>query len=509
MKIKLYWIMVIIFWITTFAAWIATPESVVLNSVLLVLGLALVLGRLIYKQKSLMQLIGDLKLRKIIAISITLIFIGMIWAIVNYMGYKKQARWELLTDRDLDLSKQTKVLVNSLKTTKLKLLTKRERWSIFLPILKRVAEINEGVELEAHDLDLEPSLIEKYHLTGIDALILESDHKRVITYFSEKKRVEEVLVNALLKFSQEKSLHIVFSKGYGEYLISDEGNQGLSFLKRKLMEQNFIVTSVDLSKDPIPVDTSLLVLWGIRRTLDTEGVSKIQEYLSHGGQVLIAQGPLIGEDYFLKMRDLLKDWDIKISNNMIIDKIAVSEGMEPTIAHIASFNESHPVLSKFKEKVYLPLTSSVEATQNHNDKRAILMMSSNIYPAVWAEGNLQEVMSGSATCCDGKDQKGPVGVMVSSQMTYEPFGGVVVVGSSSFALNNYSAQTPHFQLLLNTISWQLGQSEMILEQREGLRRSPIILSQRHLYLIFYFSVLLLPLLALMGAFYFYLKKRHQ
>lgn len=505
---KLYWLGTLLFWLVTFSAWIVTPESIILNSALLVIGLALIGIRIFWDRENFKKLALEINPIKLMSLFMTIFLSLSILGVLNYIFYKKQTRWELISNRKLDLSEQTKILIKSLGKTKMTLITKRERWGIFFPILQRVKALNPDIEFEARDIDLEPTLAQKYKLDQIDALLFEQENKRVTTYFSEKKRIEETLLNALLKMSQKKSHVITFSQGHGEYSILDEGNQGLSFLKEKLEEQNFIVTSVDLSREEIAPEISMLVLWEPKRLIEESELEKIKKFLIDGGKLFVAKGPSFGtRDYFENIRTLLLSWDIETKNMMLIDKLSTVEGMEATISQITTFNENHPVTKNFKGKMYLPLAAPLFVTQNHSDKRAVSMAQSAPFPGVWAEKDLQGILRGEAIFNEGQDIKGPLSVMASSQEVEAPFSSIIYIGSSSFALNNYSAQAPQFNLLLNAISWQLGLGEMILNERENLKREPIILSQRHLYLVFYFVVLLLPLLSFMMAFWCYLRRR--
>lgn len=503
----MYWGFTLVFWLVTFGAWITVPEAVSLNITLLMIGISLVFFKLVWDKKKLIGFARDIKAKSLFNLFVSSFLLVCIWALINYLGMKDLWSLNITQDKRLELSEQTQVLAKSLGEVKVSLITKRERWPFFLPLINKVKKLNKNIDFHAYDLDLKPSLIEKYKLDGIDALVLEDQQKKVVTYFEKNKRGEQVIVNALLRFSQEKPKVITFSQGHGEYSLFDKGNQGLSYLAEKLGEQNFIVNEVDLSKRQIAKETSMLVIWGSKRPMRDEEIEKIKMFLAGGGQLLIAQGPSFGKDHFQKMRDFIKDWDLVLTNTMIIDKLSPTQGMEASIAQIQKFNKSHGVFKNFEGKLYFPLTSPLSVTHAHEKKRAILMAESEVFPASWGEANLNSIKEGVVSFDKDKDIPGPLGVMASSQQTEIPFAGVTVIGSSSFALNNYMAQTAHFKTLLNIISWQLGLDDLILKDREALKREPIILSQKHLYLIFYFAVLLLPLLFFISALYFYLRKR--
>lgn len=497
------------FWLVSLSAWIVTPESIILNGSLLVIGVVLIFAKLFWSYKSTRVIFKELNILKILGVVLSFFLFISIWSLSNFLFHKKPV---VIYSHDIaiaQLSEQTKALLDQVDSARITLLTKRERWEYFLPILRKVKSYNSGISFEAYDLDLNPSLIQKYKLTGIDALVLETSTKKVTTYFNPKKKIEMSLVNALLRLTQKDPLEISFSQGHGEFQITDEGNQGLSFLKEKLEEQSFIVNSLDLSKENVPLKTSLLILWGAKRRFEVSEVQKIINFLERGGQIFIAQGPVFGNDAFESVRNVLKLWDLNLENKILLDKLSATKGMEPTIITAQTINKTHPVMKSFEKKqVYLPLSSPITISQNHSNKRALSMLSSDTFPAVWAESNLQGVLEGQASYEQGSDLQGPFVVMASSQQTDGNLGGVVLAASSSFALNNYSAQTSHFQLILNTISWQLGLDHLVLNKRLADKREPIVLSQKHIYFIFYIAVLLLPILGMFSAFYFFMRKKN-
>lgn len=505
---RLYWGFTLIFWLVSFSSWIVAPESIILNSVLLVIGIALIFGKLFWTYRSVRLIAKEFKFTRMISLLISLVLFLAIWSLANFVVYKKQLILYSHSIGEAKLSEQSLALIKQVKKSKFTLYTKRERWNFFLPLLRKVKAQNSLIEFEAFDLDLHPSYIQKHKLTGIDALIIESGNKKITTYFNPDKKVELTLINALLRLTQDRPMEIVFSQGHGEFQITDEGNQGLSYLREKLEEQSFVTMSLDLVKSDIPLSTSLFIIWGPKRMFETSEIDRIKKFLKRGGQLLIAQGPVFGNDSFREMRELLESWDLRLQNQIVLDKLSPAQGMEPTIVIAQSANKTHPVLKSFKSKLYMPLSAPLKITQNLSNKRALPMLTSEAFPAVWGESNLSGVLKGQAVYEEGKDEKGPFVLMASSQQVDGNMAGIVTVASSSFALNNYSAQASHFQLLLNTISWQLGLDHLVLKNRYTDKREPIILSQKHIYLIFYIAVLLLPLLGMFAALYFYTRKKN-
>lgn len=505
---RLYWSFTFLFCVFTLGVLIAIPENIILNLSLMGIGLSLIAGKLFWGRAEAKKLLSEIKLKSLLSYSLSVFLLLGIWGLLNYMGVKIQKSWSLSPDqKSLDLSEQSRVLLEGIEQkTEILLLAPRPSWESYLPMLRRVREVQPLISIEAFDLDLNPLMIEQYKLEKKEALIIKRGEKKVTSYFWPERSQEEVLVNALLKFSLDKPKLILFSQGHGEFSIYDRGNQGLSYFKDRLTEQNFMVQGVDLSKEKISEKASLLVIWGKKRPFTGEEIDQIQNFLNGGGQILMAQGP-----YFKKGRDLglekvLEDWDILFQNQMVLDKTSSAEGMEASIVQVKKYNKSHPVLKDFKGVLYFPLASSLKVGQNQKDKRAMLMFESEVFPATWAERDLESLMKGRASFDQG-DEKGPIGLGLSSQKVTHPFGGIVLLASSSFALNHYSAQVNHYQLLLNTVSWQLGLENLILKERVALKRAPIILSQKHLYLIFYFSVLLLPILSSGLALALFFRKR--
>ena len=126
----------------------------------------------------------------------------------------------------------------------------------------------------------------------------------------------------------------------------------------------------------------------------------------------------------------------------------------------------------------------------------------------WAETDLTALFQNQQAALDPSDRKGPVPIAVAAELDLKQLGGsgtdarLAVFGSSEFADNQHFEGTFFNQdLLLNTIGWLVGQSDLVSIRPRSMRASRVSFTEREGTAIFYLSVLVLPeLLLLAGLF---------
>jgi hypothetical protein len=62
-------------------------------------------------------------------------------------------------------------------------------------------------------------------------------------------------------------------------------------------------------------------------------------------------------------------------------------------------------------------------------------------------------------------------------------------------------------LLLNSVSWLVGDEGIISFNRPGIEESPVILSAQHLQMIFVISILVVPIVFFGAAIFIYRRRR--
>jgi ABC-type uncharacterized transport system involved in gliding motility auxiliary subunit len=159
-------------------------------------------------------------------------------------------------------------------------------------------------------------------------------------------------------------------------------------------------------------------------------------------------------------------------------------------------------------RTVFPLSSSVSVIEGN--AAATLIASTTSFPGSWAETDLKGVSSGKAEFNEASDKKGPVGLLGIGEKVGEngnTDSRFVLLGSSSFLINAYAAQSGNQMLFLNTVSWMVNDEGIISFNRPGLEEYPVILSSQHLQMIFFIAILLVPIVFFGSAIFIYRRRR--
>ncbi len=98
----------------------------------------------------------------------------------------------------------------------------------------------------------------------------------------------EVLAAGLAKVSSGTAPVAVFTVGHGEPGVEGHEESDLLFLRQLLESDGFRVMEWDLSKGPLPDETSVLVVVGLRQPLRSEELESVRRFVRAGGRLIAA-----------------------------------------------------------------------------------------------------------------------------------------------------------------------------------------------------------------------------
>jgi hypothetical protein len=191
---------------------------------------------------------------------------------------------------------------------------------------------------------------------------------------------------------------------------------------------------------------------------------------------------------------MLTKFGLMIRNDVIVDRLSTVQGTDASILLVEKFNKDNPITKNFKSRVIFPLASSILKINNENYKISPLAFSTQ-FPGSWAESDTYSLLKGRVTY-SSEDLKGPVTMAMTSESKTNALDfqtKIFVVGTSRFILNGYQNQTPNFNLFLNAISWVVDDNAIISMSRPELQEEKIYMSDKQIKLIWYLSILLIPL----------------
>jgi ABC-2 type transport system permease protein len=437
--------------------------------------------------------------RGILGVSCLLVF--------NLLWIRLPLVFDMTTQKLNSLSEQSQKIMQSLSgPVKVTLFAKREEWASSLQLLKMYQELNSSMEVQAIDLDQNPALARVQNVQQSPTVILESAGKKILFLLDGEKSFTQ----ALTKLSRPQNPKIVIVNGYAAPTCKDESPVGLSAFCQHLKEQLFEIEESDLTKwRDIPEDVSLLMVVGLHQTMLKKEVQKIQRYLEKGGSVLWAQSPQFGNDFHESLRQLVRNWGLQLERNLVLDVSGTQQGKEATIVQVEKFHEQHPLLKNFKGPLVLPLSSSItEVTPLYENVATTTLAFSADFPQAWGETNFLEIEKGQVQADPLKDLKGPLALVAISERVLESTKDtrLMVIGNDFLFTNELQGQLSNYQFLFNSLSWLSHQDSLIAFNRPGLQNEPVVLSDLFLGLVFYFYVVITPLVCFGFAFYWYRRR---
>lgn len=498
------WVIIdVLIFLAVISLWIAAPEFKTLNIGLTVFAFALGFLLLFARFEEIKIFVRSNYFERVLYHSINVLLVVSILGVVNYLGNKNFKEFDLTNEKRNSLTDQTSKVVEMVqKPLKMTVYAKREEWGPMLNLLKLYEAKNLKIDIEAIDTDLRPDLVKSKGITQNGTVFIDYEGKE-----SSFIIIDELSVtNAIMKAVRDEKITMYFVTGHQELSCFETSPEGISVLCEQLKSQNYEVKEIDLSKVMrIPGDaTAVFVLGPISGFLKQE-VEIINDYLKDGGSLFLALAPAFKSELYDNLIGLVKPFGLDLGKDVVVDRLSTVQGAEATIPIINKYESQHPITEGFTLRTIFPLSSSVRVVPG-NDMAQILAFTSP-FPGSWAESNLKGITEGKAVFEEGKDLKGPIGLLGVAEGTGKSTSRITLLGSSSFLVNAYQSQSGNTTLFLNTVSWMVNDEGIISFNRPGVEEFPVILSAQHLQMIFVISILVVPIVFFGSAIFVYRRRR--
>lgn len=466
-----------------------------------VLGLLALIAYLSTGLESLRSVLGERSTRYGINTAVGSLFFVAIIAGLNFLAYRYNTRFDLTAEKVYSLSPQSLQVLNAL--------TKPLQIEAFVeggidPGLEEQLDTyraaSDKVSYRIIDPDREPELAERYGVKAYNTVHL--------TYGDAKTQVtdptEENLTNALIKLTRASSQTVCVIEGHGEPDLEDADRpNGFALVKQALENETYQVKKVLLaSLDKVPDDCSLVLVAGPTRPYLAQELPQLDAYIKRGGRVLFMLPPQRAQEF----ASLLEPYGVKLGEDIVVDQVVrLFQGPALGLAPLVdTYDTTQEITKELKGRTIFPMTRSVSAAADGKPgvKATELVKTS---PSSWAETDLTALFQKQEAVLQETDRKGPVPIAVAVELDLKQLGGadgkdarLAVFGSSEFAENrNLEGTFFNRDLLLNTVGWLAGQSDLVSIRPRALRASRVNFTEREGRAIFYLSVLVLPELLLL------------
>ncbi len=422
----------------------------------------------------------------------------VILAVVNFLGYRHDKRFDLTSESLYSLSDQTRKVVSGLKQdVKIIKFDKLDDPNL-RDAMQEFRSLSPKISYERIDPLEKPQLAKQYEVRSMGETIVTSGTRTEhLTSTSEQE-----LVNAILKVTREKLKNICFVEDHNEKSIAASGPEGLSAVNGGLKNQNYETKAVSIVSAEVPTDCEVLVVAGPKKPLFPSEVRNISKYLDAGGKVLL----LLDADTDPQVGELLKAWNIALGNDLVLDVSGVGRLLGlGAAAPITRDYGAHPITKDLgRAMTVFPTARSVkpaDASKTDISLTELLKTSG----ASWAETDLKNPQ---AEFNEGKDTKGPISLGVAaSKKVGNKEARLVVIGDSDFASNQYVNQQANGDLFLNTINWLAQDEDLISIRPKASTNRTISLTETQKNLIWLLTTIFLPALVIVTGGYIWWKRR--
>ncbi|WP_235006918.1 GldG family protein [Calothrix rhizosoleniae] len=224
----------------------------------------------------------------IIATSSAIVILGLI----NFLGTRYSVRQDLTETQLFTLAPQSQELVRSLKSPVKVWVFDVTQNPQERELLENYQRYNSKFKFAYVDPQAKPGLVKKFGVDENNGKVYLESGKQRIKVTNVNERLSEVrLTNRLQQISSATTLKVYFLQGHGEHPLN-RGNNAMSQAVQALADKNYVAEPLTLTdKSEVPNDAAVVIIAGATQDLFANEVKTLQNYLNSGGNLLLMVDP--------------------------------------------------------------------------------------------------------------------------------------------------------------------------------------------------------------------------
>jgi ABC-type uncharacterized transport system involved in gliding motility auxiliary subunit len=442
------------------------------------------------------------------ALVLSIAVLGIV-GVVNYVVFNNTWRWDLTEDKQNTLAAETTAALEKLSqpVQAKAFFTARTSSTTAKALLDQFKTASQGkFTYEFVDPESDPVAAQSANITQDGTVVLYmGDRSQPARSVSEGE-----LINAIARLENPQAATVYFLTGHGEYSPDDTGDKSYSRVKATLENRNYTVKTLNLlAANAVPEDAKLLVIAGPRDALSGAEVDLIRQFQEKGGSLIVLEEPTIttniGDAADPLVDYLQQTWGITVGNDIVVDLTS----QQPYAPYAASYGSSPITQPIERSATQFPTARTVRASAaNTGVSQVELVLTAQ---QSWAETDLAALKDGQSQpqFDQNTDQAGPVPLAVAAENLTSK-ARVVVIGDSDFVIDaNYPAYA-NGSFFSYAVDWTVGQENLInISPKTPTQRMVVPPQAAVMNLIFLGTVILLPLLALIGGVVVFVQRRRR
>ena len=427
--------------------------------------------------------------------------------LANWLANRHNKSVDTTTNKRFSLSDQTEKVVKGLnQDVKITYWDRTDGFARAKDLLDRYDNLSAKLSVDYIDPAKKPQEARAFGVRQEGSIFVQIGSKRE----EAKSLTEEDVTGALIRGLKGGERTVCSVQGSGEHSFDDTGREGYSRLKEIIERNNYKTRTISLLEKPeVPKDCTVLMVGGPRFDYVQPVVDAIKKHVEAGGRALIMIDPplQIGKEPYSPndaLLAVLNSWGITAAKNLVLDTSGVGQlfGFSAAITLVSSY-ETHAIVREMKGvATAFPLSRSLDGKSA--DKTTVDKLFST------SENSFATENLSSGEIDPSKGAKGPftLGVAATYSTGQEnQQGRVVVTGSSSWPANSIVSFNGNRDLFLNMMNWLSSDEDLISIRPKDPANTPLSLNRAQMQMIFYTSVLLLPLAVIAAGVSVWWKRR--
>jgi ABC-type uncharacterized transport system involved in gliding motility auxiliary subunit len=426
--------------------------------------------------------------------------------VVNLIANRYVKQVDLTANKRYSLSPQTIKIVKGLnKDVDLLYFDRKSGFNNVKDNLEQYTVASHHVKVTFVDPDREPGKAKQHNIKTYGTLVVTTGDKSE----QAKSSKEEDVTAAIIRVLKGGPKTVYFLQGHGERDIASDERTGYSGAKKLLQDSNYEVKTISLMEQSpkVPADATVLVIAAPTKDLLDPEVSAIRDFIKGGGRVLFLADPHTPP----KLVSLLEEFGADVHNSVVVDTSGIGRlfGTDELMPLVVQY-ENQPITKDMTNVATLfPLATAV-ATSSKAMPGAQFTIIAKTTDKSWAT---TQVNAKQIAFRKGEDTQGPIGLVGAG--TYKPLdapaegkeGRYVVAGSPDFLANGILGFNGNKDLFLNAMNWLSSDEDLISIRPKDPEDRGVNLNVSQMRMIFYLSLIFVPLLVIASGISVWWKRR--
>src|SRR5688572_21654573 len=270
------------------------------------------------------------------------VFLAILVA-VNYLGARRNKRWDLTANQVFSLSDQTVKILRELKEPVTFVVYERQdRQDVHRDRLEEFTYQSMQVKTEFVDPDREPARANEAKIETLPTILIQHAGRTERVNTSN----EQDLTNGLIKAVTGQARKVYFTQGHGEKDLASSDRTGYSTLSEALKRDNYTFDSLVLiTQKSVPDDATILVIAGPTTDFFPPEIEHLKAYAAKGGKVMVLLDPPAKPGAAQPLlTQFLMEWGINAGNDVVLDASGMGRllGTDASVPVVAQY-PNHPI----------------------------------------------------------------------------------------------------------------------------------------------------------------------